>query len=74
MVRITSFLVLIASAEHKESKGVVFEKILREMRKPLDIPQILMVFKPLQRSKAIKFDGHCGVLSSPRGYHAAASP
>ena len=34
MVRIMSFLVSIASAEHKESKGVVFEKIWREMRKP----------------------------------------
>ena len=67
MVRITSFFVSIASAEHKESKGCGFPNDLKRNAETIDIPQILMVFKPFQGSKAIKFDGHCGVLSSPRG-------
>ena len=33
----------------------------------LNISHFLMIFQTLRGSKAIKFYGHCGVLSSPRG-------
>ena len=50
-------LVPIASAEHNESKGVRFRKDLKRNAETLDIPQILMVFKPLQGSKARVYKG-----------------
>ena len=66
MVRITSFLVSIASAEHKESKGVVFKRSEEKCGNPRHSSDFNGIQTP-SRSKAIKFDGHCGVLSSPRG-------